>query len=233
VKSNKTILGAGPDATITGDGFQVSRVSNVIIRTLTITGAPVGINIESGAHHIWVDHCDLSNCSDKLLNIKRGADLVTVSWNHFHDHALSCLVGHSDGDDIRKLDQGHLKVTYHHNFFDGTVHWHPRVRFAEPVHVFNNYYRSTQSGAIAVMDSGVLVEGNVFENVPGPTVIRFGDSPEPGRLVERDNLYINSGKPETRGTVAEPRDAYRYTLEKTSDVARIVKEGAGPGKGGL
>jgi pectate lyase len=232
VKSNKTILGVGSDATITGNGFQVSNVRNVVICHLTITGAPVGINIESGANHIWVDHCDLSKCTDKLLNIKRGADLVTVSWNHFHDHGLSCLVGHSDGEDIRELDQGHLRVTYHHNYFDGTVHSHPRRRFAEPVHVFNNYYLNNQSGTIAVMDSGVLVEGNVFENVPRPTYIRFGDSPDPGRLVERENLYINSGKPDTRGTVAEPRNAYRYTLDKTSDVARVVREGAGPGKGG-
>jgi pectate lyase len=232
VKSNKTILGAGPDATITGNGFQVSNVFNVIIRNVTIKGAPVGINIESGANHIWVDHCDLSKCTDKLLNIKRGADLVTVSWNHFHDHTLSCLVGHSDGEDIREIDQGHLRVTYHHNFFDGTVHWHPRVRFAEPVHVFNNYYLNNQSGVIAVMDSGVLVEGNVFENVQAPTHTRFGDSPDPGRLVERENLYINSGKRDTRGTVAEPRNVYRYTLDKSSDVARIVREGAGPEKPG-
>jgi pectate lyase len=233
VASNKTILGVGSDATLIGGGFQVTKVSNVIIRNLTITGAPDAINIESGVHHVWVDHCDLSKCQDGLLDIKRGSDLITVSWNHFHDHHKTCLLGHSDKDDIRTMDQGHLKVTYHHNFFDGTQTRHPRVRFAEPVHVYNNYFKNNEYGVAALMDSGVVVEGNVFENVEHPTHTEYGDSPDPGRLIERDNLYINSGKPEVRGTVAEPRTAYRYTLDKPADVAGSVSRGAGVGKLGF
>jgi len=232
-RSNKTIIGVGPDATIIGGGLFLTKVSNIIIRNLTITGAPDAINIESGVHHVWVDHCDLSKCDDGLLDIKRGSDLVTVSWNRFHDHHKTCLLGHSDKDDIRQIDQGHLRVTYHHNFFDGTKTRHPRVRFAEPVHVFNNYFKNNEYGVAALMDSGVLVEGNVFENVEHPTHTHYGDSPDPGRLVERDNLYINSGKPEVRGTVAEPRNAYRYSLEKPADVARSVSQGAGTGKLGF
>jgi pectate lyase len=230
VRSNKTIVGVGPDATIVGGGFQVAKASNIILRNLTITDAPDAINIEAGSRHIWVDHCDLSNCRDGLVDIKRGSDLVTVSWNHFHDHHKTCLLGHSDKEDIRKIDTGHLRVTYHHNFFDGTQTRHPRVRFAEPVHVFNNYFRKNEYGVASLMDAGVLVEGNVFEDVPNPTHTRYGDSPDPGRLVERDNIYLNSGKPEVRGTVSEPRNAYRYILEKPADIATIVKNGAGVGK---
>ena len=120
---------------------------------------------------------------------------ITVSWNHFHDHHKTCLLGHSDKDDVRQIDTGHLRVTYHHNFFDGTKTRHPRVRYAEPVHVFNNYFKNNEYGVAALMDSGVLVEGNVFENVEHPTHTQYGDSPGPGRLVERDNLYIKSGTP--------------------------------------
>jgi pectate lyase len=230
VKSNKSILGVGSDATLVGGGLFLTKVHNVIIRNLTITGAPDAINMESGVHHAWVDHCDLSKCQDGLLDIKRGSDLVTVSWNRFHDHHKTCLLGHSDKDDIRRLDTGHLRVTYHHNFFDGTQTRHPRVRFAEPVHVFNNYFKKNEYGVAALMDSGVLVEGNVFEDVEYPTHTSYGDSPDPGRLVERDNVYLRSGRPEVRGTVAEPRTAYRYTLDKPGEIATIVTRGAGVGK---
>jgi pectate lyase len=232
VKSNKTIVGVGPDATIVGGGIFLTKVSNIIIRNLTIREAPDAINLEGAAHHVWVDHCDLSKCTDGLLDIKRGSDLVTVSWNRFHDHHKTCLLGHSDKDDIRRMDTGHLRVTYHHNFFDGTQTRHPRVRFAEPVHVFNNYFKNNEYGVAGLMDSGVLVEGNVVENVEHPTHTQYGDSPGPGRLAERDNLYIKSGSPEVRGTVAEPRDAYRYTQDRPADVARIVAQGAGVGKVG-
>jgi pectate lyase len=227
VNANKTIIGVGKDATIRGGGFHITKVHNVIIRNLTITEAPDAINIESGSHHVWVDHCDLSKCTDGLLDIKRGSDHVTVSWNHFHDHHKTCLLGHSDSEDIRKLDTGHLRVTYHHNFFDGTQTRHPRVRYAEPVHVFNNYFKNNEYGVAALMDSGVVVEGNVFENVAHPTHTQYGDSPDPGRLVERDNLYIKSGKPEVRGSVVEPHTAYPYILDSPGDVAAMVAKGAG------
>jgi pectate lyase len=232
VKSNKTLVGVGPDATLAGGGIFLTKVSNIIIRNLTIHDAPDALNLEGAAHHVWVDHCDLSHCTDGLLDIKRGSDFVTVSWNRFHDHHKTCLLGHSDKDDIRRMDTGHLRATYHHNFFDGTQTRHPRVRFAEPVHVFNNYFKNNEYGVAALMDSGVLVEGNVFENVEHPTHTKYGDSPGPGRLVERDNLYIKSGAPEVRGTVVEPREAYRYTLDKSADVAWIVTQGAGVGKSG-
>jgi pectate lyase len=170
VGSNKTIIGVGSDATIRGGGLTLFGVRNVIIRNLTITDAPDAINIEKGSHHVWIDHCDLSRCRDGLIDIKRGSDLITVSWNHFHDHGKTCLLGHSDKDEIRRMDRGHLRVTYHHNFFDGTKTRHPRVRFAEPVHVFNNYYRDNDYGIASLMDAGTLVEGNTSRTSATPRI---------------------------------------------------------------
>ena len=230
VKSNKTIVGVGRDATIQGGGIFLTKVSNIIIRNLTITGATDAVNIEGAAHHIWVDHCDLSKCTDGLLDIKHGSDLVTVSWNHFHDHHKTCLLGHSDKDDVRQIDTGHLRVTYHHNFFDGTqdpASPGPLRRAGTRLQQLLQEQRVRRRRA---MDSGVLVEGNVFENVEHPTHTQYGDSPGPGRLVERDNVYIKSGAPEVRGTVAEPRTAYRYTLDKPAGIAASVGQGAGVGK---
>ena len=163
--------------------------------------------------------------------MKRGADFITVSWNHFHDHDKTMLVGHDDGN--RAQDLGHLRVTYHHNWFDATVQRHPRVRFADPVHVFNNYYVNNSGyGVASTTDAGVLVEGNYFEGVPDPMVITTGGSPN-GRIVERNNFFLNSGPPQTAGTVVEPSTYYSYTLDNAADVKAIVMAGAGVGKLGL
>ncbi|MFG1992414.1 hypothetical protein ACGFJ7_20780 [Actinoplanes sp. NPDC048988] len=53
----------------------------------------------------------------------RGADYVTVSWNHSAGTDKSMLTGHSDG--AASTDVGHLKVSIHHNWFDGSRQRHP------------------------------------------------------------------------------------------------------------
>jgi pectate lyase len=230
VASHKTLVGVGADAVREGGGLHIKRAENVIIRNLAIRKAPDGIGIEMGSHHIWVDHCDLSACKDGLLDVKRGSDFVTVSWCKFHDHHKTALIGHSDKPDVRAIDTGHLRVTYHHNWFDGTKTRHPRIRFAEPVHIFNNLYVGCEYGVASLMDAGTVVEGNVFEDVEQPTLTRYGDSPDPGRLVQRNNQFVKSGEPETAGTVQEPSASYAYKLEDVESVAASVRAGAGVGK---
>ncbi|MEK8104861.1 hypothetical protein NKG94_05985 [Micromonospora sp. M12] len=97
----------------------------------------------------------------RLGRHRAGADYVTVSWNHF-DHAdKSMLIGHSDG--AASTDIGHLKVSIHHNFFDHSRQRHPRVRFGDPVHVYNNYFLGNALyGVASTENAGVLVEGNYF-----------------------------------------------------------------------
>jgi pectate lyase len=104
------------------------------------------------------------------------------------------------------------------------------VRFAEPVHVFNNYYFANSGyGVASTMNAGVLVEGNYFENVPSPTVIQTGDS-DPGRLIQRNNVFVCSGAPQTAGSISEPSAFYSYTLDNPADVKTIVMAGAGVGR---
>ena len=230
VGSNKTVLGRGADARITGAGLNVRRVRNVILRNLTFAGAKGdAVNIEE-SRHVWVDHCDLSRAADGLLDVKHGSDLVTVSWNRFHDHQKTCLLGHSDKPEQIERDRGKLRVTYHHNFFDGTRTRHPRVRVAEPVHVFNNYFRGNEYGVASLADAGVIVEGNYFERVASPTHTLYGETKEPGRLVERDNVYAESGRPAARGSVREVREFYAYKADAAADVPKVVGDGAGVGK---
>ncbi|MFE6337934.1 polysaccharide lyase family 1 protein [Streptomyces sp. NPDC057798] len=232
VVANKSILGVGSTAEITGGGLQLGSTTrpgnNVIIRNIRFTHASDdSVSVTNRAHHVWIDHCDFSQGYDGLLDVKRESDYITISWNRFHDHSKTCLLGHSDS---YTADRGKLRVTYHHNFFDGTDQRHPRVRFAEPVHVYNNHYRNNRLyGVASTENAGVLVEGNYFENVPHPIYSGYDDS-GPGRVVERNNVYVNSGAPETLGTVVEPRTYYAYTLDAASSVPGIVAVGVGTGR---
>lgn len=229
ITSDKTILGIGSYSGVSGGGLQVTNSSsNIIVRNLLFTNAlDDSFNVQNSSHHIWVDHCTFTNGYDGLLDIKRGSDFITVSWNHFYGHDKTALLGHSDGNGSQ--DIGHLRVTYHHNWFDGSVQRNPRVRFGDPVHVFNNYYNGNSGyGVASTMDAGVLVEGNYFEGLQNPTVTVTGDS-DRGRLVQRNNFFVNSGTPESAGTVRDPADYYNYSLDPAHQVKEIVTRGAGVG----
>jgi pectate lyase len=227
VGSNKSIIGVGSNSGITGGGLTLSNVSNVIIRNLVFRNADDdSINVETSSRNVWIDHNDLASGFDGLIDIKRGSDFITVSWNHLHDHSKSMLLGHDDGN--ASQDVGHLRVTYHHNWLNGTDSRHPRVRFGNPVHVYNNLYSNIGDyGVASTMDAGVLVEGNYFENVDDPYHLGEGDS-GPGSLVARDNFFVNSGAGQTGGSVASI--PYSYTLDNAANVKSIVSAGAGVGK---
>jgi pectate lyase len=224
VASDKTLIGAD-GASIVGGGINVSGVSNVIIQNIHFADwDDDAVNIEEGATNVWVDHNTFTNGYDGTVDIKREADFITVSWNHVYDHDKSMLLGHDDGhtDDI-----GHLRVSYHHNYFDGSNTRHPRVRFGETVHVFNNYYRDNEEyGVASTMDAGVLVEGNYFEDVDTPTEVGYGSSAD-GRLVAENNVLDNSGEIETAGSVAPV--PYSYDLDDPESIPEIVGSGAGAG----
>jgi pectate lyase len=227
VGSNKTILGVGADATITGGGLSLRRSTNVIIQNLNFDDwADDAINIEDGSTNIWVDHNTFGTGFDGAVDIKRASDFITVSWNRVTGHNKVMLLGHSDDNGAQ--DIGKLRVTYHHNFFESTVQRNPRVRFGNPVHVFNNFYQDVSGyGVASTEDAGVLVEGNSFENVDDPFHLAEAAS-GPGTLVARDNLLVNSGAGEAGGEVAAI--PYAYQLDSASEVKALVTAGAGAGR---
>ncbi|GIH97306.1 polysaccharide lyase family 1 protein [Planobispora siamensis] len=242
VTSDKTIVGIGSGAGISGGGFNIGlpadnavtsppadAVHNVIIRNLTFRGATDdAINVQMFSHHVWIDHNDLCCGYDGLVDIKRGSSYVTVSWNRTHDHTKNMLLGHDDGNAVQ--DTGRLKVTYHHNWFDRTPQRNPRVRFGEPVHVFNNYYvYNTDTGVACQANAGCLVEGNYFERVEEPVTNSYAGPA--GRCVARDNVFVeDSGAPDCSGSVQEASAYYSYTLDDPASVKAIVTAGAGVGK---
>jgi pectate lyase len=231
VRPNKTVVGLGTNAEITGGGLDFYRSYNVIVRNILFTNAEDdAVNVGQQSHHIWIDHNTFRGAVDGSVDIVRGADYVTVSWNHFDHSDKSMLISHSDG--AAGTDVGHLKVTIHHNFFDHSRQRHPRVRFGEPVHVYNNYFLGNELYAVASTENaGVLVEGNYFEDVPYTVFSASGYADSgPGRAVARNNVFVRSGAPELAGSVVEPRTYYSYTVDSPASVPAAVRSGAGVGR---
>ncbi|MEH1168701.1 family 16 glycoside hydrolase [Micromonospora sp. CPCC 205539] len=241
VTSDKTIVGVGASSGITGGGLNIglpvstatsppaNAVHNVIVRNLNFRNTvDDAINVQMFSHHIWLDHNDLAYGYDGLIDIKRGASYVTVSWNHTHHHTKNMLLGHDDSNAAQ--DTNYLKVTYHHNWFDRTPQRNPRVRFGEPVHVLNNYFvYNTDVGVACQLNSGCVVEGNYFEDVEVPWSISYAGAK--GRLIARNNVLAGTSEPgDAGGSVQEPSIYYPYTVTDPSTIKSVVTAGSGTGK---
>jgi pectate lyase len=132
------------------------------------------------ANNVWIDHnrfedrdtADerqpqyfgvLYQVHDGLVDITNASDLVTVSWNRLKNHDKAMLIGSSDG---ATADRGKLRVTLHHNLFEGIGQRAPRVRFGQ-VHLYDNYYdlRDTPhyqySWGVGI-ESAIYAEENFF-----------------------------------------------------------------------
>lgn len=182
VGSNISLLGHGKGAEIVGAGITVSNATNVIIRNF-IFKQVVGddaITLRNSTR-VWVDHNEFTSgnfpeagpdYADGQLDIIRASDWITVSWNYFHDHWKSSLVGNSDA--LRDVDQGHLHVTYHHNHWLNEGTRGPAGRFGHQ-HIYNNLYDDFLYQAIhSRSDNQVLVEGNVFRGKTRTALTTYG-----------------------------------------------------------
>lgn len=141
-----------------------------------------------GSTHVWIDHNTFSDTGglddrshtyygrkyqqhDGTVDITNASDLATVSYNYFHDHDKTSLVG---GSDSASTDAGKLRVTFHHNYYQNVGQRVPRVRFGQ-VHVYNNYYEGTFAHerypylySIGVgYQSQVYAQNNYFTNDAG------------------------------------------------------------------
>nr|MDT0663264.1 family 16 glycoside hydrolase [Micromonospora sp. DSM 115978] len=241
VTSDKTIVGVGANSGITGGGLNIGlpvssatsppadAVHNVIIRNLNFRNTvDDAINVQMFSHHIWIDHNDLAEGYDGLIDIKRGSSYVTVSWNHTHNHTKNMLLGHDDSNAAQ--DTGHLRVTYHNNWFNRTPQRNPRIRFGDPVHVFNNYFvYNTDVGVACQLNAGCVVEGNYFEDVEEPWSISYSGAR--GRMIARNNVLVGSSEPgDSGGSVTEPSTYYSYTVADPNTVRAAVMAGSGTGK---
>lgn len=245
VGSNKTIAGIC-GAEIHGH-LGLSGSSNVIVRNLKIVGnnctdSPTqcssgadAVTIVSSAHHIWFDHCDISDGSDGNLDITNGSDFVTVSYTKFSysskrtdpvvgtsGHRFSNLIG--AGDAVAE-DVGHLNVTYHHCWWAQNVDQRmPRTRRGK-IHVYNNLFTATGNSYCtnAGFEASLLVENNVYVGVNNPL------SPDANAtgMTARGNVFTS-----TTGTTTAPgggfTPSYTYNLDSTAGLQAALQTAVGP-----
>jgi pectate lyase len=210
-KNDITLIGA--DGSAANFGIHIaSSSSNIIVRNMTFGLLPGGdssdaISVEgmSGGvpTNIWIDHNELfssmATCEgagdssfDGLIDMKKGADKVTVSYNYVHDHHKVSLNGYSDSDTAIR------HVTFHHNIFENAGSRTPLQRGGFS-HILNNYFNKVETSGINVrMDGHSLIEGNYFENVQNPVTSR--DSSAIGDWELRSN------------NIASPSDFTKFSI---------------------
>lgn len=162
-----------------------------------------------GATHVWIDHCSFDDGArpddiapvhfgrrvqhhDGLLDITQQSNWVTVSWNHFSRHDKTSLVGSSDS---QRLDEGRLKVTFHHNWYEQVKERTPRVRYGE-VHVYNNFFQGVSAPpyhfeySLGIgYESRIVSENNVWETPPEVRPDQLLRVLKGNRLVDKGALH--------------------------------------------
>ncbi|MBN1309749.1 MAG: hypothetical protein JXA18_17645 [Chitinispirillaceae bacterium] len=229
VKSNKTIVGLGNDATLYQIELHIINQQNIIIRNLINRDSYVEGNYDckdtdwdgiqaDNSHHLWIDHCWFTHNCDGLIDLRGGCDYVTVSWVHMSNHNKTFGIGWTDLTDFR--------TTIHHCWFDSTNQRNPSFDMGIG-HLYNNFVRKSMSyGNLARGEARVIIENSYFE-----------DANDPVKISDNAKLYISglqfSGcKGSTSGNVTTPpydiQSYYSYSLDSTDQVKSIVSAGAGP-----
>lgn len=263
IGSNKTIAGLC-NAQLHGH-VQISNASNIILRNITIVGYAVGncsldpsyvasmgcssgadaVSILNSAHHIWLDHCDISDGTDGNLDITQGADYVTVSWTKFHytprtdtggsdstgasGHRFSNLVG---GDDNSNIDVNALNVTWHHNWWaDNISERQPRIRYGKN-HLFNNLWSSKGDNYCvrAGMNAEILIENSVFTGIAKPQEFNSTSDQATAFITATNNVYTNTTGTKATGGGGTPftMPMYMYAMDDPASLQAAIQSGAGP-----
>ncbi|MDF9810994.1 pectate lyase [Streptomyces sp. SPB162] len=234
VASDKTIVGSGTAGQIVGGGFFLGQgVHNVIIRNLTIRDSYAGtwndkehdwdaIQMD-GAHHVWIDHNDLRNMADGLIDSRKDTTYLTVSWNRLtHDNKAFGIgwTEHTTAD-----------ITIHHNWFHETQQRNPSADNVAHAHLYNNFLQDDPGTSITAAYGNyargrtrMVLENSYFEGLANPVI-----KDPTAALVQHGNLFVHtSGRNENGGTAFDPKAYYAYTLDPATAVPAKVKSGAGP-----
>jgi pectate lyase len=234
VGSNKTLDGRIAAITIKNFGLILgAATSDVVIEHLTFLGNMSGSNndaiqIADGARTVWIDHCSFSSYGDGLIDITHAATDVTVSWSAFSAHDFVMLVGRSPED----VEDVNVRVTLHHNWWNQTGSYAPRLRFGK-AHLLNNLIDRWRTAAAAcTMGGEIYSEGNVFiarddkqalATSAGTDTVRgraksIGDWLQNGAVVDQHEGDL----------VFQPSTFYSYTPERAeAALESAIRAGAG------
>ncbi|MEU8653111.1 polysaccharide lyase family 1 protein [Streptomyces sp. NPDC048737] len=213
-----------------------------------------------GSTHVWLDHNTFTDGShpdsaapthfgmlyqqhDGELDIVRGSNYVTASWNVFTEHDKTILIGNSDSESTAVGDRGKLKVTFHHNLFSKLVERAPRVRFGQ-VDSYNNHFVADASYSYSFgigKESQLVAQHNAFTLPAGVSAAKalkkWSEAP-----VTADGNHVN-GKPvdliavhnaeipaETLQSGAGWTPTLRTRVDPAKAVPGIVNSRAGAGR---
>jgi pectate lyase len=270
------IVGATPDAGFRDGALMVERTHDVALRNLHFDGVrdhfPAWDPLDGRegewnseydaislrrADRIWVDHCSFRSLhparerifgrifetNDGLLDITVESDLVTVSWCRFSSHDKTMLIG---GSDRHEADEGHLRVSLHHNLWEDCAERTPRVRYGR-VHVANNLFIASDPVHYGYSIGlgrrcNIVSEANAWELAPGIDDVKLLRNWGGTRFSDRGS--IRDGKPvdlaaafrranpavelDTRPAFEPPPVA---GMLAASEVPARVRAGAGAGNG--
>ncbi|MBD8890627.1 pectate lyase family protein [Roseibium litorale] len=215
------------------------------------------ISIED-ARRIWIDHAAFSDGArpdetaqvvfgehiqhhDGLIDIKKLADLITISNSVFRDHDKTHLIGSSDK---RVENRGLLKVTFTGNWYDNVRQRMPRVRFGQ-VHMLGNLFTPRLDGPYPFLyafgagkESKILAENNVFEaegldaaaivgNYKGTSLTVSGTVLN-GQPVDPVAAFNTANPEKTLGNKTGWTPPYDYTKPDPASVSTAVRATAGP-----
>lgn len=234
VASDKTIVGSGTSGHIVGGGFFLGQgVHNVIIRNLTIRDAHQGVWNDKehdfdavqmdGAHHVWIDHNDLRNMADGLIDVRKDSTYVTVSWNKLSQNNKTFGIGWTGNVTT--------DITIHHNWFRETEQRNPSTDNAAHAHLYNNFLEDVANTGITSSygnysrgGTRMVLENSYFQGMRNPVI-----KDATATVVQRGNVFSGtSGRNESGGTAFDPRTYYAYTLDRAADVPSLLKSGTGP-----
>jgi pectate lyase len=114
VGNSTSIIGLGTNATIEGFGLQIEHAENIIVPNLCIAPndsyhrqvqpppvvrpqrssppSPLRI-IANPLQEFWSQRDHGVDFYDGLVDVTRGCDYMILSWNYFHSHWKTSLVG--------------------------------------------------------------------------------------------------------------------------------------------
>jgi pectate lyase len=250
--SNKTIDGRNARVTLRNYGIDIAGHENLVIANLEFIGDPYvdaapqaddGVTLRQRSSRVWIDHCTFSDYGDGLIDVTEGATDITISWSHFKPSQFDLeqkvmLLGSED--DTEDMGRSEMRVTLHHNWFDHTYTYHPRMRWGR-VHTFNNLLDEWGDyGAGAGDESRLYSERNVYlsgrDTTGGSTEAIETDFSDQGDEVpalvwsEQDSFLGGADPHQNQGTpeqVFVPSTEYPYTPSPVADVRTDVPAGAG------